>query len=97
MYDAEKDLNYVNRQLAYYLSIVGLDYQNIDFYTIDIIINRARKLTQAPIDEVESNKLNYHDNDLYLFLKNQRISLIGNIRRIWYMRQLALGAIKNAV
>ena len=29
------------------------------------------------------------------YLKNQRISLIGNIRRLWFMRQLALGAISR--
>ena len=96
-YDAKKDLEYINEQLFLYLYIVGLNPRNIDDYSIDEIINSARKVSIAPISEVESGSKDFSNDPLYLFLKNQRISLIGNIRRIWYMRQLAIGAIRNAV
>ena len=45
------------------------------------------------IDDVESGNLNLSQDPSYLYLKNQRISLIGNIRRLWHMRQIAIGAI----
>lgn len=97
MYNAQKDLDYINDQLDYYLYIVGLNPNDINFITIDQIIGKAREMTQAPIDEVESGKYNCANNQLYLFLKNQRIALIANIRRLWYMRQLAIGALENEV
>jgi hypothetical protein len=96
-YNAEKDLEYINEQLYLYLYIIGLNPKNIDEYSIDQIISSARNISIAPISEVESGSMDLSNDPLYLFLKNQRISLIGNIRRIWYMRQLAIGAIKNAV
>lgn len=96
-YNAEKDLKYINEQLFLYLYIIGLSPKNIDEYSIDQIINSARNISIAPINEVESGSIDLSNDPLYLFLKNQRISLIGNIRRIWYMRQLAIGAISNAV
>jgi hypothetical protein len=96
-YDAKKDLEYINEQLFLYLYIVGLNPKNVEDYSIDEIINSARNISIAPINEVESGSMDLSNDPLYLFLKNQRISLIANIRRIWYMRQLAIGAIKSAV
>ena len=96
-YEAKKDLEYINEQLFLYLYIVGLNPKNVEDYSIDEIINSARNISIAPINEVESGSMDLSNDPLYLFLKNQRISLIANIRRIWYMRQLAIGAIRNAV
>lgn len=92
-YNAAKDLEYINRQISFYLYCVGLNAKDIDNYSIDEIINAARDITIAPIDDVESGKLNLSQDPSYLYLKNQRISLIGNIRRLWHMRQIAIGAI----
>lgn len=96
-YNAVKDLEYVDRQISFYLYCIGLNGNSIDSYTIDEIINAARSMTIAPIDDVESGKMNLSQDLLYLYLKNQRISLIGNIRRLWHMRQIAIGATANDV
>ena len=96
-YNAIKDLEYIDKQISFYLYCISLDGSNIDLYTIDEIISAARLLTIAPIDDVESGKLNLSQDLSYLYLKNQRISLIGNIRRLWHMRQIAIGAIANDV
>jgi hypothetical protein len=96
-YNAVKDLEYIDRQISFYLYCIGLNGIDIDSYTIDEIITAARLITIAPIDDVESGKLNLSQDLSYLYLKNQRISLIGNIRRLWHMRQIAIGAIKYDV
>lgn len=96
-YDAEKDLEYINDQLATYIHIIGLNGEYIDWYSIDEIINAARSITDVPISEVESGELDLNNDELYLFLLSQRIAIVGNIRRLWYMRQLALAAVANAV
>lgn len=95
MYNAQKDLEYINEQLAFYVCFIGLDIDKYDSYSIDELIDSARGITDIPIKEIESNELDGQKNEVFLFLKNQRISLIGNIRRLWYMRQLALGAINR--
>jgi hypothetical protein len=92
-YDAFKDLNYINKQISFYLYCIGLNGSKINEYSIDEIIAAARSITIAPIDDVESGKLNLGQDPSYLYLKNQRISLIGNIRRLWHMRQIAIGSI----
>jgi hypothetical protein len=95
MYNAQKDLEYINEQLAFYVCFIGLDIDKCDSYSIDQLIDSARGITDIPIKEIESNELDGRKNEVFLLLKNQRISLIGNIRRLWYMRQLALGAINR--
>jgi hypothetical protein len=92
-YNAIEDLKYIDRQISFYLYCIGLDGSNTDVYSIDEIITATRSITLAPIDDVESGKLNLGQDPSYLYLKNQRISLIGNIRRLWHMRQIAIGAI----
>ncbi|GEM_PF-4048396 len=88
-YNAAKDLEYIEEQLCFYLLVLGLDGSELRGYTIDEIINKARLLTPLPIKEYEEKD----DKDpIYLYILNQRVSLIGNIRRLWYFRQLALGA-----
>ena len=92
-YNAIEDLKYIDRQISFYLYCVGLDGSIAKAYSIDEIITATRSITIAPIDDVESGKLNLGQDPSYLYLKNQRISLIGNIRRLWHMRQIAIGAI----
>lgn len=96
-YNAEKDLEYINDQLSMYMHIVGLNGESIDLYSIDEVINAARSITDVPISEVESGELDLNNDELYLFLLSQRIAIVGNIRRLWYMRQLALAAVTDAV
>jgi hypothetical protein len=96
-YSAIDDLAYIDRQIIFYLYCVGFDGAKIDSYNIDEIIAATRSITLAPIDDVESGKLNLGQDLSYLYLKNQRISLIGNIRRLWHMRQIAMGAVKYDV
>ncbi len=96
-YNAIEDLAYIDRQIIFYLYCIGFDGAKIDSYNIDEIIAASRSITVAPIDDVESGKLNLGQDLSYLYLKNQRISLIGNIRRLWHMRQIAMGAIKYDV
>lgn len=95
MYDAQKDLDYINEQLAFYVCFIGLNIDKYESYSIDQLIDSARGITEIPIKEIESGEIDGQKNQVFLFLKNQRISLIGNIRRLWYMRQLALGAINR--
>lgn len=92
-YNATEDLKYIDRQISFYLYCIGLDGDKVNSYSIDEIIAATRSITIAPIDDVESGKLNLGQDPSYLYLKNQRISLIGNIRRLWHMRQIAIGAI----
>jgi len=92
-YNAVEDLKYIDRQIGFYLYCIGLNGTDIDMYSIDEIIAAARIITIVPIDDVESGKLNLGQDPSYLYLKNQRISLIGNIRRLWHMRQIAIGSI----
>lgn len=96
-YDALKDLDFINEQLFFYLYLVGLNPDKAESYSIDEIINCTRSMVVAPIEKVESGEYNCSEDPLYWFLKNQRISLVGNIRRIWYMKQLAAAAVNNAV
>lgn len=96
-YNAIADIKYIDKQIRFYLYCVGLNGADIDVYSIDEIISAARSITMVPIDDVESGKLNLGQDPTYLYLKNQRISLIGNIRRLWHMRQIAIGAIKYDV
>ena len=92
MYDVDKDLEYLNTQLALYICIIGLDIDRAETYSIDDLIEQARIITDIPIVEIDSGKLEGLQEPMFLFLKNQRIALIANIRRLWYMRSIALGA-----
>jgi len=106
-YNAEIDLQYIEAKLAYYIYMVGLNPDDLNSLTIDEIIEKARLLaliTNANVPHRSYVKDRYADeNDQYLyrdepavaFLRNQRISLVVNIRRFWYLRQLALGAISR--
>jgi hypothetical protein len=103
-YNAEQDLAYINKTLAYFLYLVGLDAEDIDSLTIDEIITKAR-LFSLITNEIAPHQINikddsdvekiseqYRDQPAVAILRNQRISIVSNIRRFWYLRQLALGA-----
>lgn len=106
-YNAEQDLSYINQVLAYYFYLIGLDPDDIDTLTIDNIIAKAR-LFSLITNEIAPNQINIKDNkdpekiaELYrdepsvAILRNQRIMIVSNIRRFWWMRQLALGALNR--
>jgi|LauGreDrversion4_2_1035121.scaffolds.fasta_scaffold47203_3 hypothetical protein len=106
-YNAELDLKYVESKLTYYIYMIGLNPDNLDTMTIDTLIEKARLFSLITSDTVQHRsyiKDRYADsNDQYLykdepavaFLRNQRISIVANIRRFWYLRQLALGAMSR--
>lgn len=98
-YDAAKDLEYIDQQLAYFLYIVGLTPEQFDGLTIDAFLEKARETAIVP-GEGEINVLPfgslgiemYKEDPEFSYILGQRINLISNIRRFWYLRQLALGA-----
>lgn len=100
-YNAEQDLKYIEENIALLMYIVGLDPDNISTITIDELVNSARDIakvssvrTSGTGLSTESLKL-YRDEPSLSYLRSQRISLIASIRRFWYLRQLALGAINR--
>lgn len=100
-YNAEQDLKYIEENIALLMYIIGLNPDNIETITIDELVNSARDIakvssvrTSGTGLSVESLKL-YRDEPSLSYLRSQRISLIANIRRFWYLRQLALGAINR--
>jgi hypothetical protein len=100
-YNAEQDLKYIEENIALLMYIVGLNPDNMGTTTIDELVNSARDLARVSSVRTtgtglsaESLKL-YRDEPSLSYLRSQRISLIANIRRFWYLRQLALGAINR--
>jgi len=105
-FDAQKNIEYVEKQLAYFMMILGLDPNSLDTVTIDELLDAARDFSKVNRGQI-SNIYNVVENigntpkDIYagspeyVFLKNQRIFLILSIRRFWYWRQLALGALNR--
>ena len=67
-YNAIDDLAYIDRQIIFYLYCIGFDGAKIDSYNIDEIIAATRSITLAPIDDVESGKLNLGQDLSYLYL-----------------------------
>jgi len=104
-YNAEQDLNYIESVLAFYLNIIGLTAEDMDILSIDEIITKAREFNLIT-HEVKAHRVyirdrddSVGDQDLYkdepaiAILRSQRTLTISTIRRFWWMRQLALGAI----
>lgn len=100
-YNAEQDLKYIETNLAFFMYAVGLNPDNINSITIDEFINCARD--KVKVSSTRDNALGlsseslkiYNDEPVVCYLRSQRISLIANIRRFWYLRQLAIGAINR--
>lgn len=101
-YDAEKDLAYIDEQLAYFLYIVGLTPEQFNEVTIDSFLDKARETAVVPaerdIHRFPFGSLGlemYREEPEFSYILSQRINLVSNIRRLWYLRQLALGALNR--
>jgi hypothetical protein len=99
-YNAEQDLEYIESVLALQLNIIGLEAEDMDILSIDEIITKARTfnlITQniEPSALVLSNTEAefYKDEPAIAILRSQRNITISTIRRFWWMRQIALGAV----
>jgi|Laugresu1bdmlbsd_1035121.scaffolds.fasta_scaffold03955_3 hypothetical protein len=102
-YDVEQDLSYVEENIAVLMYIVGLDPDDITSVSIDDFISSARDIVRTTSIKGEppagvgiglgknASKV-YMEQPALQYLRAQRISLIANIRRFWYLRQLAIGA-----
>jgi hypothetical protein len=106
-YDAQKDLDYIEYNISYFMNIIGMNPENLNSTTIDELVESARTMaivTSARPSEVntftsgdnsQDAVLSYHSEPDYLYLRSQRIHLLSSIRRFWYLRQVALGALNR--
>jgi hypothetical protein len=104
-HDAQGNLSYIEKQLAYFMLLVGLNPESLDSITIDEILTAARNLSKIATDRNNESlptiSISEEQGDIIagapedVLLKNQRIFLILNIRRFWYWRQLAIGALSR--
>lgn len=100
-FNAQENLKYIEKQLAYFMYLIGLNPQSLDAITIDELLAAARDLSK--VDKETSSAFTINDDQMHLYagtpedvyLKNQRIFLILSIRRLWYWRQLAIGALSR--
>jgi hypothetical protein len=98
-YNAEQDLGYIESVLAFQLNIIGLTAEDMDTLSIDEIISQARtfnlitqEITPVQIANWQQEGA-YKDEPAVAILRSQRNITISTIRRFWWMRQLALGAV----
>jgi hypothetical protein len=97
MADVEKNIEYLEKQLAYFLYIIGLDPLKIDTLSIDEILQSARLFTQNKVSS--SSSLGYTESYSKLdsgspesiYINYQKLYLITNIRRFWYWLSIAKG------
>jgi hypothetical protein len=106
-YDAQKDLDYIEYNILYFMNIIGMNPENLSSITIDELVEAARAMaivvsTRPSESNIFSSgeglpdaTLSYHSEPDYLYLKSQRIHLLSSIRRFWYLRQVALGALNR--
>ena len=98
-YNAQQDLEYIESVLAFQLNIIGLTAEDMDTSSIDEIITKARTfnlITQeiTPVQIADSlEQGTYRDEPAVAILRSQRNITVSTIRRFWWMRQLALGAV----
>ena len=98
-YNAQQDLEYIESVLAFQLNIIGLTAEDMDTSSIDEIITKARTfnlITQeiTPVQIANSPEQGtYRDEPAVAMLRSQRNITVSTIRRFWWMRQLALGAV----
>ena len=98
-YNAQQDLEYIESVLAFQLNIIGLTAEDMDNLSIDEIITKARTfnlITQeiTPVQIANSPEQGiYRDEPAVAMLRSQRNITVSTIRRFWWMRQLALGAV----
>lgn len=100
-YNAEEDLKYIEKNIFYFAYCVGLNPTSLETLTIDELMSAVKnvvKLSSTRKDGLglfgEAGSL-YEESPEYMYLRAQKISLIRNIRRFWYLRQLAIGAINR--
>lgn len=100
-YNAEADLEYIEGNIFYLAYSIGLNPTSIEDLTIDDLmaavkgVVKVSTIKQENSNVVDAGVLLYRESPEYLYLRAQKISLIRNIRRFWYLRQLAIGAINR--
>ena len=100
-YNAEADLEYIEKNIFYFAYSVGLTPTSLDDLTIDDLIAAIKNVVKVSSTKLENSNvvdagvLLYRESPEYLYLRAQKISLIRNIRRFWYLRQLTIGAINR--
>jgi hypothetical protein len=102
-YNAEQDLKYIEQNLCYFLNIVGLGASELDAVTIDDFVDAARALMPFRNGEVTITTVGPSlikntpiiTDPVYIYLRVKNIPLVASIRRFWYLRQLAIGAINR--
>lgn len=102
-YNAQEDLNYIEKNIYKLAYSVGLNITSLDSLTIDDLMSALKNIVKiAPIrsdksksDVPEAGIYLYIESPEYLYLRAQKIALVRNIRRFWYLRQLAIGAINR--
>jgi hypothetical protein len=102
-YNAEKDINYIEKNLCYFLNIVGLGSSELDTVTIDDLVDAARSLMPFLPGEVANVTAGSSlirdtpivEDPVYIYLRAKNLPLVASIRRFWYLRQLAIGAINR--
>jgi hypothetical protein len=114
-YDAQKDLDYIEYNILYFMNIIGMGSQSIDSVTIDELVEAARSVamvvqssgrvenpstqesdsTSPTAFEGVNSNLVYEAEPDHLYLRSQRIHLLSSMRRFWYLRQVALGALNR--
>jgi hypothetical protein len=94
-YNAEQDLKYIDSNLTFLMYVVGLDGDDLGTVTIDAFIGAVRDMIKVPTLG-DSDAIGATSVDPALScLKSQKHSLMSNIRRFWYLRTLAIGAINR--
>jgi len=100
-YNAEEDLEYLEKNIFYFAYSVGLTPASLDTVTIDDLMAAVKnvvKVSSTKLDDsnvVDAGVELYRESPEYLYLRAQKVALIRNIRRFWYLRQLAIGAINR--
>lgn len=97
-YNVEADLEYIEKNLFYLAYSVGLTPESLSSLTIDDFMDAVKNVVK--ISSVKTDNANiidagvalYRESPEFLYLRAQKYSLISNIRRFWYLRQLAIGA-----
>lgn len=94
-YNAEQDLKYIESNLTFFMYVVGLNGDNLSTVTIDELIDAVRNMVKVPLVS-DGDAIGVTSVDPALsYLKTQKHSLMSNIRRFWYLRTLAMGAINR--
>ena len=102
-YNAEEDLKYIEENLCYFLNVVGLGSSELDEVVIDDFVDAAKALMPSILGEQMATSIGTSlvkntpivTDSVYVYLKTKSLPLVASIRRFWYLRQLAIGAINR--